>query len=154
MSELFFLIMSIDSVAWSAHLLASLARKTGSPTCRSHWSNIQNKQEQQHFQAQRPKLAYLAGRREVEWMVTQYWTRDTRNMIEASQCIYALICPLTVPATSHFPGNGLGHLRIVECPNVHIISIPLLIHYYACENKLVLLNRNSYSNLYNSITLY
>ena len=49
-------------------------------------------------------------------------------MTEASRCIYTLICPLTEPATNHCPGNGLGHLRIVERPNVHIISLQLVVH--------------------------
>ena len=57
-------------------------------------------------------------------------------MTEASWCIYTLICPLTEPATNHCPGNGLGHLRIVECPNVYIISLQLIIHY-ACEHWLI-----------------
>ena len=53
-------------------------------------------------------------------------------MNEASQCIYTLICPLTGAATNHC----LGHLWIVECPNVHIISLQLVIHY-ACEHWLI-----------------
>ena len=61
----------------------------------------------------------------VEWAVTQYRTRNTWNMTEASRCIYTLICPLSGPTTNHCAGNGLGHLRIVECPNVYIISLQL-----------------------------
>ena len=58
-------------------------------------------------------------------------------MTEASSCTYTLICPLTGPATNHCPGNGLGYLRLVERPNVHIISLQLIIHYYACERRLI-----------------
>ena len=54
-------------------------------------------------------------------------------MTEASQCICTLICPFTGPTTNHCQGNRLGHLRIVEYPNVHIISLQLLIHY-TCEH--------------------
>ena len=78
-----------------------------------------------------------AGRQKVEWAVTQYWTCNTWNMTEASQCIYTLICPLTGPATNHCPGNGLGHLWIGEHPNVHIILVQLVIHYYASEHWLI-----------------
>ena len=58
-------------------------------------------------------------------------------MTEASRCICTLICPLTGPATDHCPGNGLGHLRIVEWLNVHIISLQLIIHGYVCEHWLI-----------------
>ena len=57
-------------------------------------------------------------------------------MTEASRCIYTLICSLTRPATYHCPENGLGHLQIVECPNVHMISLQLVIHDYTCEHWL------------------
>ena len=52
-------------------------------------------------------------------------TRDTWNKTEASRCIYTLTCLLTGPAANHCVGNGLGHLWIVKCPNVHIISLQL-----------------------------
>ena len=58
-------------------------------------------------------------------------------MTEASRCIYTLICPLAGPATNHCPGNGLGHLWIVECPNVHIISLQLIILDDAGEDWLI-----------------
>ena len=80
---------------------------------------------------------HLSGRQKVKRAVTQYWTRNTWNMTEASWCIYTLICPLTGPATNHCPGNGLGHFRIVERLNVHIISPQLVIHYYTCEHWLI-----------------
>ena len=62
---------------------------------------------------------HLAGWQKVEWAVIQCRTCNTWNITEASQCIYTLICPLTGPAINHYPGNGLGHLQIVEYPNVH-----------------------------------
>ena len=77
-----------------------------------------------------------AGRQKVERAVTQYWTRNTWNMTEASRYICTLICPLTGPATNHCTGNGLGNLQIVERPNVHIISLQLVIHY-AYEHWLI-----------------
>ena len=55
-------------------------------------------------------------------------------MTEVSRCIYAVISPLNGPATNHCPENGLGHHRIVECPNVHRISLQLVIHNDACEH--------------------
>ena len=58
-------------------------------------------------------------------------------MTEASRCIYTLIFPLTEPATNHCPGNELGYLHIVERPNIHIISLQLVIHYYTCEHWLI-----------------
>ena len=60
---------------------------------------------------------------------------DSWNLTEASQCKYTLICPLTGPATNLCPENGLGHLRIVEGPDVHVISPQLLIHHHACEHR-------------------
>ena len=72
------------------------------------------------------------SRQKIEWVVTQYWTCNTWNMTEASQCIYTLIFPHTGPATNHCQGNGLGHFQIVERPYVFIISLQLIIHYYAC----------------------
>ena len=78
----------------------------------------------------------MACKQKVEWAVTQYRTCDTRNMTEASWCIYTLICPLTGPATNHCPENELGHLWIAEHPNVHLISLQLTIHY-ACEYWLI-----------------
>ena len=48
--------------------------------------------------------------------------------------IYILIYPFTGPATNHCPENGLGHLRIMECPDVHIISFQLITyHFYETE---------------------
>ena len=38
---------------------------------------------------------------------------------------------------NHCSRNRLGHFLIVERPNVHIISIQLLILYYACEHWLI-----------------
>ena len=58
-------------------------------------------------------------------------------MTEASWCIYTLIYRLIRPTTNHYPGNRLGHLWIVEHPNVHIISLQLVIHGYACEHWLI-----------------
>ena len=55
-------------------------------------------------------------------------------MTEASWCIYTQIYPLIGPATNHCPENGLSHLQIMERPNVHIISLQLVIHYYTCEH--------------------
>ena len=78
-----------------------------------------------------------AGRQKVEQAVTQYQTHNTWNMTEASWCIYTLICQLTGPVTNHCPANGLGHLRMVEHSNVHIISLQLVIHGYACEHWLI-----------------
>ena len=82
------------------------------------------------------QMLLFSGPKE-ELAVTQYRTCNTWNVTEASRCIYTLICPLTGPATNHCPGNGLGHLKIVERPNVHIISLQLLIHYYAWEHWLI-----------------
>ena len=48
--------------------------------------------------------------------------------------IYILIYPFTGPATNHGPENGPNHLRIMESPNVHIISLQLVTHcFYATE---------------------
>ena len=87
------------------------------------------------YQLSGPQLA-SSSQTKVEWVVTQYQTHNTWNMTEASQCMYTLICPLTGPATNHCPGNGLGHLQIVEHPNVHIISLLLVVHY-AYEHWLI-----------------
>ena len=54
----------------------------------------------------------LIWQAKIKWLVTY----------EASQCIHSLIYPFTGPATNHCPENGLGHLRAMEYPNVHIIS--------------------------------
>ena len=55
-------------------------------------------------------------------------------MTKASWYIFTLIYPFTGPATNHCPKNGLSHLRIMECPNVHIISLQLITHrFYANE---------------------
>ena len=51
-------------------------------------------------------------------------------MTETSQCIYTLIYPFNGPATNHCPENGLSHLRIMKCPNVHIISPQLVTHSF------------------------
>ena len=59
-------------------------------------------------------------------------------MTEASRCIYIVIYPLTGPAANPCAGNGLDHLWRVERPNVYIISLQLVIHYYyACEHWLI-----------------
>ena len=78
-----------------------------------------------------------ASRQKIKWAVTQYRTCNTWNMTEASWCIYTVIYSLTGPATNHCPEIGLSHLWIVERPNVHIISIQFIIHYYACEHWLI-----------------
>ena len=77
-----------------------------------------------------------AGRQKVEWAITQYRTCNTWNMTEANRCIYALICLFTGLATKNWAWNGFGHLWIMERPNVHIISLQLIIHY-AGENWLI-----------------
>ena len=41
-----------------------------------------------------------------------------------------LIYPLTGPATNLCPENGLSHLQIMECPNVHIISLQLITNWF------------------------
>ena len=51
-------------------------------------------------------------------------------MTEASQSIHTLIYPFTGLATNHCPENGLSHLRIMESPNVHIISAQFVGHCY------------------------
>ena len=58
-------------------------------------------------------------------------------MTEASWCLYTLICLFTRPATNYYPGNGFGHLRIVEHPNVYIISLQLVIQSDTCEHWLI-----------------
>ena len=61
-------------------------------------------------------------------------------MTEASQSIHTLIYPFTELETNHCPENGLSHLRLKECPNVHIISPQLVTHYsffYVCEYWLI-----------------
>ena len=68
-------------------------------------------------------------------MLTQYQTHNTWNFTEGIPC--TLICPLTGPTTNHCPGNGLGHLQIVERPNVHIISLQLVIHDHTCQQWLI-----------------
>ena len=55
-------------------------------------------------------------------------------MTKASRCVYTLIHPLTGPANNHQQENGLSHLQIMEHPNVHIISLQLVIHYLTCEH--------------------
>ena len=50
----------------------------------------------------------------------KYQTRCYWNMTEASRYIYTLICPITRPAANHCAGTGLGHLRKIEYPNVHV----------------------------------
>ena len=70
----------------------------------------------------------------------KYQTRCYWNMTEASRYIYTLICPITRPAANHCAGTGLGHLRKIEYPNVHVfpISTVLCIHvfHYAYEHGL------------------
>ena len=51
-------------------------------------------------------------------------------MTEASRYIYTLIYPFTGPATNHCPENRLSHLQLMECPNVHIISLQLVTHHF------------------------
>ncbi len=74
-----------------------------------------------------------ALRQKIELVVTQY---RACNMTEASWCIYTLIYPFTGPATNHCSENGLSHFRIMECPNVHIISLQLVTHsFYTCNYR-------------------
>ena len=51
-------------------------------------------------------------------------------MTEANWYMYTLIYKFTGPATNHCPKNGLSHLWIMECLNVHIISLELITHYF------------------------
>ena len=46
--------------------------------CRSHYSNMQNKQEQQHLLVQRPQLA---SRQKIKWAVIKYRARNEQASV-------------------------------------------------------------------------
>ena len=81
--------------------------------CRSHYSNVQNKQQEQHLPVQQPQLADK-NKMGCNPILSLYHLKQTS--------VYALIYPFTGRVTNHYPENGLSYLRAMEYLNVHIIS--------------------------------
>ena len=86
--------------------LAKLACDANTTKLKSwcYYSNVKNKQQEQHLPVQRPQLASK----------------------KASQCIHTLIYPFIGPATNQRLENGLSHLRAMECLNVHTILLQVV----------------------------